>query len=266
MEVTHLYHNHEKGINFEISEGFQHKRELRSALNSVRLCFQVIRRADPLNPTHKIQLKPKVSQPIYNMKFTTELMINDISDTSSPICGGKTIMIFCSKINKGDIKVRFFRKRGENVIWEDWATRLSVHRNFGISFMTPGYQQLGEQRSVNIIVNVFVQLVRPSDNVRSTAISFRYIPDVTIMDVMIKKKKCKIKDSEELLELLSSIYHKNIFSTSAQDRLYSEHKNVEQLRYPQHAEQQQQLYPQNQQQHFYVKKPEEIFPQQQLHH
>lgn len=198
--------------------------ELRRCLHSVRLCFQVILQPDPMNPAHKILLQPQVTQPIYNIRIPSELVISDISDTSSPICGGKKIMFFCNRIWREDIQVRFFEMSGERLIWEGYGTSVNVHRNCGISFMTPRYLHQG----VNTVVTVYVQLVRPSDRARSTPLPFQYIPDLTNVDLMIKRKKCKLKFSEELFKHITEMPNPNTPSTSAQSGRYLQQHQAEQ--------------------------------------
>lgn len=159
----------------------------------------MIVRPDPTNPAHRIQLTPRVTQPI---NIVDGLIIREIIEPTSPKCGGKRITIFCNRISRQDIRVRFFQKSGEDVIWENWGTGLNVRSHSGISLMTPAYVHK-DQQNINQVVNVFVQLVRPSDDVRSAPITFQYIPDVNNIEVVMMKKYSKIDGSKTLFERLA---------------------------------------------------------------
>lgn len=144
-------------------------------LQTVRLCFQVFIRPDPQNPNYEIQLESKVSQPITNKTTATDLQISDISDANSPVTGGKKIMMFCSRVSKEDIQIRFFEESADKTeIWEDWGKLQKVHQKVGILFTTPEYtlDNIDSSRSV------FIELVRPSDNQRSNRLPFQYVRKV----------------------------------------------------------------------------------------
>ena len=52
-------------------------------------------------------LAPVVSNVIRDKKSCNDLQIVDISENSSPVEGGKKIMLFCDKVHKDDIEVHF---------------------------------------------------------------------------------------------------------------------------------------------------------------
>lgn len=154
-------------------------------------------RPNPQNPNYEIQLKQKVSQPITNKTTATELKINDISDASSPVTGGKKIMIFCSRVSRDDIQIRFFEESADKTeIWEDWGKLQIVHHKVGISFTTPKYRLENIENSRS----VFIELVRPSDKFRSSRLSFEYV-----CNVAMNRKQYKVERSQEILNSLSDL-------------------------------------------------------------
>uniref|UniRef100_A0A6P7GKC5 Nuclear factor NF-kappa-B p110 subunit n=1 Tax=Diabrotica virgifera virgifera TaxID=50390 RepID=A0A6P7GKC5_DIAVI len=75
-----------------------------------------------------------------------------------------------------NIKIRFYElDDDENVVWEGWGqfNDLDVHHQYAIVFKTPKYRD----ENITSPVNVFVELVRPSDQARSEAREFRYVPN-----------------------------------------------------------------------------------------
>ncbi|XP_053675540.1 embryonic polarity protein dorsal [Anopheles nili] len=154
--------------------GFAHAKEPGSIdLNAVRLCFQVFlegqqrgRFTEPLTPV--------VSDIIYDKKAMSDLIIVRLSDCTAPVSGGKDIILLCEKVVKEDIKVRFFEKKGDKTVWENYAefSHTDVHKQVAIGFRTPPYKSL----NITDPVKVYVQLERPSDNTYSEARDFQLIP------------------------------------------------------------------------------------------
>uniref|UniRef100_A0A182KER5 RHD domain-containing protein n=1 Tax=Anopheles christyi TaxID=43041 RepID=A0A182KER5_9DIPT len=154
--------------------GFGHAKEPGSIdLNAVRLCFQVFlegqqrgRFTEPLTPV--------VSDIIYDKKAMSDLIICRLSDCTAPVSGGKEIILLCEKVVKEDIKVRFFEKKGNITVWENYAefSHTDVHKQVAISFRTPPYKAI----DISDPVRVYVQLERPSDNTYSEARDFQFIP------------------------------------------------------------------------------------------
>ena len=84
-------------------KGFDHKNNVTSInLNSLRLCFQVFPKAQ-----HLLHIRPIVSAVIRDKKVYRDLSILKMSDNWSPADGGKTILLFCSKVSRHDIEVHF---------------------------------------------------------------------------------------------------------------------------------------------------------------
>ena len=50
-------------------------------------------------------LEPVCSVPVYDAKAKKELAIMDMSDNTSPVEGGRKIILLCEKITREDIKV-----------------------------------------------------------------------------------------------------------------------------------------------------------------
>merc|ERR1712110_395461 len=152
-------------------QGFGHVDSPNSiGLNAVKLCFQVFLE-NPKNPgKFTVILPPVCSKPIYDAKAKKELQIMDMSDISSPMEGGKKIIILCEKASKEDIKVRFFDYSG----WEEWAEfgASGVHKQYAISLTVPRYSN----PDITEPVRVCVELVKPSDDSRSEEEEFFFTP------------------------------------------------------------------------------------------
>jgi Rel/ankyrin family protein len=119
-------------------------------------------------------IQPVVSDVIYDKKTVAELQICELSDCTSPVAGGKKIVLLCEKVNKDDIKVRFYQENHYGqTLWEDFGDFQPnrVHKKFAISFTTPPY---GNLELLNT-ADVFIQLYRPSDGAVSDSLPFQYI-------------------------------------------------------------------------------------------
>lgn len=190
---------------FQISDSSKDDDQMNRDLDTVRLCFQVTIR-NPTNPRRRIQFKPKVTRPI--TITATELKIHDISDACSSAHGGKKIMISCNIFSNDDIQIRFFEEDAErNEIWVDWGKfqPYNVHQDVGIVFTTPKY---GVENIVDIR-NVFIELVRLSDNARSNRLPFQYVPDVTNVEVVMTRKQRKIHESKAFFDFLGKLAYFN---------------------------------------------------------
>ena len=87
--------------------GFRHSESPASIdLNAVRLCFQAFLESPTHPGKYNVVLPPVSSNTIYDAKAKKELQMMDISDVSSPLEGGKKIIILCEKVTREDIKVR----------------------------------------------------------------------------------------------------------------------------------------------------------------
>jgi len=142
-------------------------------LNCVRLCFQVFLEGNE-EGAFTFALKPVVSHPIYDKKAKCDLTIIRMTETCAPAIGGKDIMLFCDKISKDDIQVRFYEEVDGQVVWEGLADfqASDVHKQIGICFKTPRY------KNIEIVspVKVEMQLRRPSDGAVSESRPFEFLP------------------------------------------------------------------------------------------
>lgn len=153
-------------------QGFAHKNSPAINLNAVRLCFQVFLKDQPkLRP-----LAPVVSNVIYDKKSHSELQIIEISDDTSPVEGGKKIMIFSEKVDKNDIEVHFSYQAEDSKVIESKAifAPTDVHKQYGIAFKTPPFHDL----NITEPVLVSLQLFKPSDSSTSEPMDFYYTPSV----------------------------------------------------------------------------------------
>ncbi|XP_050347280.1 embryonic polarity protein dorsal isoform X2 [Nymphalis io] len=153
--------------------GYSHRNQPQSIdLNAVRLCFQVFIH-DERSGKIRLSLPPVVSDVIYDKKAMSDLVIMRLSQCSDFHKGGTELILLCEKVTREDIAVVFFQKEGEHVVWEESANIVLVHRQVAIAFHTPPYRDPSERRHVQ----VYLQLKRTSDNARSNAVPFEYIPE-----------------------------------------------------------------------------------------
>ncbi|XP_044002099.1 embryonic polarity protein dorsal-like isoform X1 [Aphidius gifuensis] len=151
--------------------GFSHKNQP-IELNVVRLCFEVYLPNE--KDEFKIRLEPIVSDPIYDKKAMSDLVICRLSHCCASAAGGTSVILLCEKVLKDDIQVRFFQKINDEVIWEKNAefTTNDVHKQVAITFKTPKYDLNPDDKAVK----VFVQLRRPSDGAVGEPRPFEMIP------------------------------------------------------------------------------------------
>lgn len=86
-------------LNFHlILAGFNHKTQPSSVdLNVVRLCFQVFLEGDKGKFTRP--LAPVVSEPIFDKKAMSDLVICKLSDCTSSVLGNRDIILLCEKVS-----------------------------------------------------------------------------------------------------------------------------------------------------------------------
>lgn len=204
--------------NFDLTfpEGFAHKKRPRLInLHKVRLCFQVILISDGTNPKQLTPLKPAVSDVICDIhKTNKQLLIHRLSENFGPPCGGKQIILLCDKVDRKDIKIRFYEKgAGETIVWEDWALfqPKDVHYQTAITFKTPRYKI----KDIDRPVDVSVQLQVISGAAVSNAMAFQYVPESTRFELALSTKKRKIDKSEAFLLDLPTAYN---IESSGMDR------------------------------------------------
>ncbi|XP_050440903.1 embryonic polarity protein dorsal-like isoform X2 [Adelges cooleyi] len=180
--------------------GFSHKDNPSSIdLNAVRLCFQAF-----LGGSQKGKysiLEPVVSDPIYDKKAMSDLVICRLSDAAASVAGGREIILLCEKVTKDDIQVRFYEEQDGLCTWEGYADfqPSDVHKQVAISFRTPKYKTL----QVDYPVKVWIQLKRPTDGMCSDARPFLLTP-VDSDPAMLKRKRQKLPCESDLLRQLQS--------------------------------------------------------------
>uniref|UniRef100_A0A1I8MTG7 RHD domain-containing protein n=1 Tax=Musca domestica TaxID=7370 RepID=A0A1I8MTG7_MUSDO len=154
--------------------GFSHRFQPSSIdLNSVRLCFQVFMESDQKGRFTQ-PLPPVVSEPIYDKKAMSDLVICRLCSCSASVLGNTQIILLCEKVAKEDIAVRFFEEKNGQLFWEAYGEfqHTDVHKQTAIAFKTPRYRTI----DITEPAKVFIQLKRPSDGVTSEALPFEYVP------------------------------------------------------------------------------------------
>ncbi|CAO1337306.1 unnamed protein product [Diamesa tonsa] len=152
---------------------FDHRNQPSSIdLNSVRLCFQVFLEGSQKGK-FTTPLKPVVSEPIFDKKSMSDLVITKLSHCNAPIVGGQEMILLCEKVAKEDISVRFFEGSEDHPSWEcnGEFQHSQVHKQVAIAFRTPRYHRIDLDHSVK----VKVQLRRPSDGATSEALDFELL-------------------------------------------------------------------------------------------
>merc|ERR1719410_2158548 len=155
--------------------GFRHSESPASIdLNAVRLCFQAFLESPTHPGKYNVVLPPVSSNTIYDAKAKKELQMMDISDLSSPLEGGKKIIILCEKVTREDIKVRFYDPEAG---WEGWGVfgPNDVHKQYAISLITPAYTGPPPATSRRVLVG----LVKPSEETNSEPSQFWYLNNST---------------------------------------------------------------------------------------
>ncbi|KQS61965.1 embryonic polarity protein dorsal isoform X1 [Drosophila erecta] len=154
--------------------GFSHRFQPSSIdLNSVRLCFQVFMESEQKG-RFTSPLPPVVSEPIFDKKAMSDLVICRLCSCSATVLGNTQIILLCEKVAKEDISVRFFEEKNGQSVWEAYGDfqHTDVHKQTAITFKTPRYHTL----DITEPAKVFIQLRRPSDGVTSEALPFEYVP------------------------------------------------------------------------------------------
>ncbi|XP_058789851.1 embryonic polarity protein dorsal-like isoform X2 [Phymastichus coffea] len=204
--------------------GFDHKRQPTSIdLNAVRLAFQVFLEG-PGKGQYKTRLAPVVSEPIYDKKANSDLVICKLSHCAAPAIGNIDMVLLCEKVSKEDIQVRFFEENNGLVVWEAFGEfqPSHVHKQVAISFRTPSYKFPDTSNEVK----AYIQLRRPSDGATSEALPFTFTPtcdgrkkprtDPNLL--LLRQLQAEAEDQQELRH---KIPHRNlnIVKTEPADRL-----------------------------------------------
>lgn len=186
--------------------GFDHKRHPTNIdLNAVRLCFQVFLEGKQKGKFNK-PLPPIVSDPIYDKKAMSDLVICKLSHCSAPVAGSMDMILLCEKVAKEDIQVRFFEEKDGQLIWEGYGDfqPTHVHKQTAIAFRTPSYRS----QQVEQPVQVYIQLRRPSDGATSEPpLPFQMLPLGTDDADSLRRKRQKLNNSS------SSILFKHVAET-----------------------------------------------------
>ncbi|XP_070166000.1 dorsal protein isoform X2 [Polyergus mexicanus] len=190
--------------------GFEHKRHPTSIdLNAVRLCFQVFLEGSQKGKFNK-PLPPVVSDPIYDKKAMSDLVICKLSHCSASVAGGMDMILLCEKVAKEDIQVRFVEERDGQLLWEGYGDfqPTHVHKQTAIAFRTPSYRT----QQVEQPVQVYIQLRRPSDGATSEPLPFQMLPLGTDDADSLRRKRQKLNNNS------SSILFKHVAETEKHAR------------------------------------------------
>ncbi|XP_055907309.1 nuclear factor NF-kappa-B p110 subunit-like [Eupeodes corollae] len=173
MGLTELSQRQEKTLRDEAEREGKHMN-----LNQVRLCFEAFKIVD--GGWMKI-CEPIFSRPINNRKsaLTGELKICRLSSVAGGAAGGEDIILLVEKVSKKNIQVRFFEMRDDDLVWEAFGdfSDADVHHQYAITVRTPPYKN----KDIDKSVDVSIELVRKSDDERSTPVDYRYKPREIIL-------------------------------------------------------------------------------------
>ncbi|CAL7934589.1 unnamed protein product [Xylocopa violacea] len=178
--------------------GFEHKRQPTSIdLNAVRLCFQVF--LEGQKGKLNVPLPPVVSDPIFDKKAMSDLVICKLSHCSASVAGGMEMILLCEKVAKEDIQVRFFEEKDGQIVWEGLGDfqPTHVHKQTAIAFRTPTYRI----QQVEQPVQVYIQLKRPSDGATSEPLPFQMLPLGADDPDSLRRKRQKFNNSPNTLVL-----------------------------------------------------------------
>ncbi|XP_078036222.1 dorsal isoform X3 [Augochlora pura] len=179
--------------------GFEHKKQTTSIdLNAVRLCFQVFLEGSQKGKFN-VALPPVVSDPIFDKKAMSDLVISKLSHCSASVAGGMEMILLCEKVAKEDIQVRFFEEKDGQVVWEGSGDfqPTHVHKQTAIAFRTPTYRI----QQVDQPVQVYIQLKRPSDGATSEPLPFQMLPLGADDPDSLRRKRQKFNNSPNSLVL-----------------------------------------------------------------
>ncbi|XP_071864541.1 dorsal isoform X2 [Bombus fervidus] len=179
--------------------GFEHKRQPTSIdLNAVRLCFQVFLEGGQKGKFN-VPLPPVVSDPIFDKKAMSDLVICKLSHSNASVAGGMEMILLCEKVAKEDIQVRFFEEKDGQVIWEGFGDfqPVHVHKQTAIAFKTPTYRM----QQVEQPVQICIQLKRPSDGATSEPLPFQMLPLGADDPGSLRRKRQKFNNSPNALVL-----------------------------------------------------------------
>lgn len=89
-------------------------------------------------------LAPVVSEPIFDKKAMSDLVICRLCSCSASVLGNTQIILLCEKVAKEDISVRFYEEKNGQTIWEAYGDfqHTDVHKQTAITFRTPRYHKI----------------------------------------------------------------------------------------------------------------------------
>ena len=128
-------------------------------LNSVRLCFQVFMESDQ-NGRFTQPLAPVVSEPIFDKKAMSDLVICRLSSRSASVLGNTRIILLCEKVANKDISVRFYEEINGQIIWEAFGDfkHTDVHKQTAITFKTPRYRKTDITEPIKVSVSNHIKM------------------------------------------------------------------------------------------------------------
>ncbi|XP_022195378.2 embryonic polarity protein dorsal isoform X3 [Nilaparvata lugens] len=176
--------------------GYDHRNQPGSIdLNAVRLCFQVFLEGKIKNQFN-VAITPVVSEPIYDKKAMSDLLICKLSEDSAPVTGGKQIILLCEKVAKEDISVKLYEVVNNQIVWEGECefNTTDVHKQVAITFKTPRYKNI----EVTEPIVAQIQLVRPSDKAASDPLPFQLTPIHSAPSIGVRRKRAKYNTIQEL--------------------------------------------------------------------
>ncbi|CAG2172011.1 unnamed protein product [Oppiella nova] len=156
-------------------------------LNSVKICFEAFVYENDMSYAVS---SPIFSRPVANQKSpdSGELKIVRMDKYCGPATGDEEVFLLCEKVNKKEIKIRFFETDSDgHQLWESFAnfTEADVHHQVAIVFRTPPYRD----QNIKSSVQVYVQLFRPRDGEYSEGRPFTYKPKEHDLDGVEKKRR-----------------------------------------------------------------------------
>lgn len=104
------------------------------------------------SPSGLVAIQPVISEPIFDKKAMSELVITKLSHCSAPVSGGQEVILLCEKVAKEDIAVRFYEEQAGQVVWEANGEfqHNNVHKQVAISFRTPEYKDVQVDHTVKV--------------------------------------------------------------------------------------------------------------------
>lgn len=159
-------------------------------LNRVRICFEAFSKNLTVSDIFYSICQPKFSNNIANQKCPDvgELKIVRISKCSGVCTGNEEVFLLCEKVNKKDIKIRFYEEDADGrIMWEDYGhfSENDVHHQVAIVFRTPAYKDCNIKEDVR----VKLQLYRLKDSQYSESKDFQYTPAYDREEIERKRRK-----------------------------------------------------------------------------